>query len=226
MPHMTRATPAIKPPAKKRSNVPDTVNARERILKAAREVFSLNSFKEASTRMVAKQAGVEHPLIHYYFGSKEKLFQTMVEEIYEEFVKDQGTWLDGLDKLSPAKGLALFIDRLLDYTLANPVALQIISLNIVHLGRIEDIPGYRYIILHMARTRRTLEEWLPLQGTSRDIEMFIYCFYSLMITLLGAKTCQAQLLNMDPNGPEYRAWVKEASLTLFLPWFERLITRR
>jgi len=54
-------------------------NARERILKAAREVFAEYSFKTASTRMIAKRAGVEHPMIHYYFGSKEKLFYEMAE---------------------------------------------------------------------------------------------------------------------------------------------------
>jgi hypothetical protein len=56
--------------------------------------------------------------------------------------------------------------------------------------------------------------------------MFIYCFHNLIISLLGAMSCQAQLLNMDPEGNEYRAWVKDASLTLFLPWLERLIARR
>lgn len=72
-------------------------NARERILLAAREVFSSYSFKTASTRMIAKQAGVEHPMIHYYFGSKEKLFYAMAEAIYNETIPAQESWYDGLD---------------------------------------------------------------------------------------------------------------------------------
>lgn len=198
-------------------------NVRERILKASREIFGRYSFKAASTRMVAKQAGVEHPMIHYYFGSKEKLFETMAADMYAGFVGSMETWLVGLERMSPHKGLALFIDRMLDYTLANPDALQIIALNMVHIGGIEEIPGYRYITLHMAKTKRLLEHGLPLRGTSREIEMFIYCFYSQMITLIGARSMHAQLLNMDPDGADYRAWVKEASLTLFLPWLKRLL---
>jgi len=203
----------------------DESTARERIMKAAREVFALHSYKAASTRMVAKQAGVEHPLIHYYFGSKEKLFQAMVEDIYSEFSLVQVTWLDGIERVPPSQGLPVFIDRMLDYTLAHPDALQIIALNMVQIGRIDDIPGYRYITLHMARMRRMLEERLVMRGSNRDIEMFIYCFYSLMINLIGARSCQAQILNMDPLGEEYRAWIKDACLTLFLPWLERLLLR-
>jgi hypothetical protein len=77
----------------------------------------------------------------------------------------------------------------------------------------------------MARMRRMLEERLVMRGSTRDIEMFIYCFYSLMINLIGARSCQAQILNMDPLGEEYRAWIKDASLTLFLPWLERILLR-
>jgi AcrR family transcriptional regulator len=198
-------------------------NVRERILAASREIFGRYSFKAASTRMVARKAGVEHPMIHYYFGSKEKLFETMAAEMYAGFIKSMETWLEGLESMSPRKGLELFIDRMLDFALAQPDALQVIALNMVHIGGIEEIPGYRYITLHMAKTKRLLEESLPLRGASREIEMFIYCFSSQMITHIGARSMHAQLLNMEPDGADYRAWVKEASLTLFLPWLKRLL---
>lgn len=150
----------------------------------------------------------------------------MVEDIYSEFSQVQVTWLDGIERVPPSEGLPVFIDRMLDYTLTHPDALQIIALNMVQIGRIDDIPGYRYITLHMARMRRMLEERLVMRGSNRDIEMFIYCFYSLMVNLIGARSCQAQILNMDPKGEEYRVWIKDASLTLFLPWLERLLLRR
>jgi hypothetical protein len=112
---------------------------------------------------------------------------------------------------------------MLDYTMANPDVLQFSALNMMHIGSIDEIPGFRFIPLNMARMRRILEDKLPLKGTAREIEMFIYCFYSLMISLVGSRTCHAQLLNMDPLGDEYRQWVKDACITLFLPWFERLL---
>jgi AcrR family transcriptional regulator len=210
----------------KHRNSPEAGNARERILKAARQVFALNSYQAATTRMVAKAAHVEHPLIHYYFGSKEKLYEAVTADIYEAYGRAQETWLEGFEHLRPQEGLSIFLDRMIDYHLSDPGALQLVALNMVHIGRLEEIPGHRYIILQMARMRRMLEKRVPLKGSSREIEMFIYCFHNLIISLLGAMSCQAQLLNMDPEGNEYRAWVKDASLTLFLPWLERLIARR
>lgn len=198
-------------------------NVRERILNAAREVFTVYSFKAAGTRMIAKQAGVEHPMIHYYFGSKENLFYAMAEAIYDETLPVQESWYDGLESMSLRDSFGLFIDRMLDYTMNTPDALRIAALNMVNIGNIEEIPGYRFILMNMAAMRRIMEEKLALRGSNREIEMFIYCFYSLMISLVGARSCQAQILNMNPLEEKYRIWVKDASMTLFYPWFKKIL---
>jgi AcrR family transcriptional regulator len=198
-------------------------NVRERILKAAREVFTVYSFKEASTRMIAKQAGIEHPMIHYYFGSKENLFYAMAESLYNETLPVLESWYDGLESMSLQESFALFIDRMLDYTMKTPDALRIAALNAVNIGNIEEIPGYRFIIMSMASMRRIMEEKLALRGSNREIEMFIYCFYSLMISLIGARSCQAQILNMNPLEEKYKIWVKDAAMTLFYPWFKKIL---
>jgi len=203
---------------------PTAENACSRILKAARRVFSLHSFKAASTRTIAQEAGVDHPLIHYHFGSKEKLFEAVTSEIYEEFGQAHLSWLEGLERMRPREGLSLYLDRLLDHNLSNPEALQIIFLNMVHIGRLEEIPGYQYILQHMDRVRRTLEEKIPLHGSRADMKMFIHCFHNLLISLIGARSCQAQILGLDPDGSDYQTWVKQALLLLFLPWLERLIS--
>ena len=201
-------------------------NVRERILKAARDVFTVYPFKEAGTRMIAKQAGVEHPMIHYYFGSKENLFYAMAEDLYHETLSVQEAWLDGMENMSLKEGFELFLDRMLDYTMQNPDALRIAALNVVNIGNLEEIPGYRFIIMSMASMRRIIEEKLSLKGPNREIEMFIYCFYSLMISLIGARSCQAQILNMNPLEEKYRTWVKDASMTLFYPWFKKILVGR
>ena len=201
-------------------------NVRERILKAARDVFTVYPFKEAGTRMIAKQAGVEHPMIHYYFGSKENLFYAMAEDLYHETLSVQEAWLDGMENMSLKEGFELFVNRMLDYTMQNPDALRIAALNVVNIGNLEEIPGYRFIIMSMASMRRIIEEKLSLKGPNREIEMFIYCFYSLMISLIGARSCQAQILNMNPLEEKYRTWVKDASMTLFYPWFKKILVGR
>ena len=202
---------------------PGEEKAKEKILLGAREVFSRHSFKSASTRMIAKAAGIEHPLIHYYFGSKEKLFKAVAEGIYEEYIHANREWLEGLDKMLPKDGFPVYIDRMVEYAYKNPEPLLIIFLNMAQVGVAEEIPGFHYIQLHMEMVQRTIEEKIPLRGSREDSQMFIHCFNNLVISLLGPRKMQAAALNMDPDGKEYRNWVKTALLKLFLPWLEALI---
>lgn len=49
-------------------------DARDRLFKAATEVFLEVGYANASSRMIAERAGVSHTLVNYHFGSKQALF--------------------------------------------------------------------------------------------------------------------------------------------------------
>ena len=49
-----------------------------RIQQSAARLFASRSFETVSTRAIAKEAGVDAALIHHYFGSKEGLFQAVL----------------------------------------------------------------------------------------------------------------------------------------------------
>jgi TetR/AcrR family transcriptional regulator len=59
-------------------------DSRELILRAALRAFSERGFDGASTREIAADAGVNHGLIPYYFGSKRKLWQAAVDLAFGE----------------------------------------------------------------------------------------------------------------------------------------------
>ncbi len=52
---------------------------REQIIDAAMHVFSEKGFTKATNKDVAHEAGITSGLIYYYFESKEKLLEAMVE---------------------------------------------------------------------------------------------------------------------------------------------------
>jgi len=52
-------------------------NASTAILDAAERVFALHGFDGASMRQIATEAGVAQALLHYHFGTKEKLYEAM-----------------------------------------------------------------------------------------------------------------------------------------------------
>jgi AcrR family transcriptional regulator len=62
----------------------EAADSREAILRAALRAFSVRGFDGASTREIAAEAGVNHGLIPYYFGSKGKLWQEAVDLAFGE----------------------------------------------------------------------------------------------------------------------------------------------
>ncbi|HEY1936196.1 MAG TPA: CerR family C-terminal domain-containing protein [Acetobacteraceae bacterium] len=56
---------------------------RQRILRAALQVFAAEGYDGASTRVLAQTAGVNLPAIQYYFGSKEGLYRAVIDHIGE-----------------------------------------------------------------------------------------------------------------------------------------------
>lgn len=57
----------------------DAPKSREAILSAALQTFARYGYDGASMPQIAKLAQVAPPLIHYYFGSKDKLWQETIE---------------------------------------------------------------------------------------------------------------------------------------------------
>lgn len=55
------------------------ISKEENILFAAEELFAEHGFEGTSTREIAKAANVNISMISYYFGSKEKLYEKLVE---------------------------------------------------------------------------------------------------------------------------------------------------
>ncbi len=58
-------------------------NAEEKILTAARKIFLKKGFAATRTRDIATEAGINLALLNYYFRSKKKLFELVMQEKVE-----------------------------------------------------------------------------------------------------------------------------------------------
>jgi TetR/AcrR family transcriptional regulator len=58
----------------------------DRILAAARNVFIAKGMAGARMQDIADEAGINKALLHYYFRSKQKLFETIFKEISLQFL--------------------------------------------------------------------------------------------------------------------------------------------
>ena len=55
--------------------------ARLHIIETAVEVFGVHGFEDASTREIARRAGVNLASLHYYFGTKQELYRACAEHL-------------------------------------------------------------------------------------------------------------------------------------------------
>lgn len=60
--------------------------ARQQLLNAGLKLFTEQGYKPVSTRMIAREAGVDAAMIRYYFGSKVGLFETIIRETFTPII--------------------------------------------------------------------------------------------------------------------------------------------
>jgi len=68
------------------------ISTEEAILAAARWEFELKGFDGARMQEISDRAGINRALLHYYFRSKEKMFEKIFDEALERFLPLLSTW--------------------------------------------------------------------------------------------------------------------------------------
>jgi len=71
------------------TTTPARVEAEEVLLDAAERLLVSVGHASLSTRLVAKEAGVNHGLVHYYFGSMENLLLRVLERFTHQLIDRQ-----------------------------------------------------------------------------------------------------------------------------------------
>jgi len=96
----------------------------EKIYEAARRIFVLKGMEGARMQEIADEAGMNKALLHYYFRSKENLFEAVFKDIFTKFFsRVKGTLFSDI---TAKEKLAIFIDNYIDLITANPYVPQFI----------------------------------------------------------------------------------------------------
>lgn len=90
---------------------------RARMVEAAIDEFAARGFKGASMDAIAARTHTTRALINYYFGSKEKLYIAVLEQVYAEIREAEGQ-LD-LDHLPPPEAVRRIVEFTFNYYLTH-----------------------------------------------------------------------------------------------------------
>ena len=102
-----------------KNNKAETQNTEQKIIEAAQEEFLIKGFDGARTTSIAAKAGVTHAMFHYYFRTKEKIFEKIITQKLELLT---GLIMDSisLENLSLEEKLKRIIDSHIDFVSDNP----------------------------------------------------------------------------------------------------------
>ena len=92
--------------------------AEEKILSAARKIFTTKGMAGARMQDIADEAGINKALLHYYYRDKEKLFETIFLEEAQKFFPKINAIFQSDDPLF--QKIEKFVDEYIDEMLENP----------------------------------------------------------------------------------------------------------
>ena len=114
-----------------RKRNPDETRAR--ILAGAKAEFAENGLAGARVDGIAGRAKANKRMIYHYFGSKEKLYQTVLEEAYLSIRRAEQAL--ALDHHPPTAALELLVRFTWNYYLENPEFLSLVNNENLHRAR-------------------------------------------------------------------------------------------
>ena len=95
----------------------DSAETRARILRAARDVINERGYEAANFQAIASRAGLSRPTMHYYFHTREEIYDCLVAEAYSVVAdciaqaKCEDTLLNQLSAFVAAAYRSGFTDR-------------------------------------------------------------------------------------------------------------------
>lgn len=111
----------------------DADATRQRILEAAKKDFAKNGLGGARVDVIAEKAKANKRMIYHYFGSKEGLFQTVIEHAYVDIrTAEQRLHLDDLE---PKEALEKLVRFTWDYYLKNPEFITLVNSENLHRAK-------------------------------------------------------------------------------------------
>jgi len=117
----------------RKPRIRDAEATKARILEAAKKEFAKNGLGGARVDVIAEKASANKRMIYHYFESKERLFQTVLEDAYIDIrTAEQKLKLDDLE---PKAALTKLVQFTWEYYLKNPEFITLVNSENLHRAK-------------------------------------------------------------------------------------------
>lgn len=170
------------------------------ILVTAEKLFAASGFEGTSVRELAKQAGINIAMVSYYFGSKEKLFESLVE-YRTGYIREKLETLNRDLAMDPLAKVELAIDIYVERIAAFPHFHKILHHELMLAQRSKMHDSISNILVRNTREMQKLIKEGQNKGIFRkvDDELLVVSIIGTITQCMMSKAMTSKLLKLG-NG--------------------------
>jgi len=187
-----------------------------KILAAARRVFGQYGYHGATTRIIAKEVGIDISTLYYHWGEKDDLYEAVIRDITED-IRDQLRQVEKVIHGRPlAERLDISIDMMLDYYFQHPEIANLTSSRYFHKTRhelkwMDSVPNF------ISDIARSMGLHNPDGSVSSRVKMQILGMTMAINNFVSGESFLSSLLELPRE--EYIPLAKETLKFLLIPAF-------
>ena len=201
-------------PLEKARRAPESMKGK--ILTAARRVFGEYSFHGATTRMIAKEVGIDISTLYYHWGEKLDLYEAVIVDINED-LRNKLIDVESVIHGKPLKErMEIAINMTIDYLFENPEISNLVLFRYFGKTRQESrsdiqVPEF---VSGIAKSMN-----LPRDGKNVSVQarMQVLAIMNAMHNFISGKRFFGSMLDLERK--EYIAEVKKTLKFILIPAF-------
>ena len=195
---------------RRKSASQDLEGTRDRILKAAEQVFAEKGYTGARVAEIAKRSGMDKRLIFYYFSNKQGLYSHILEDFFQRAEPVFDEFLRRRKDMSQKLDLARFLENTTEFIQVNRNPVRILFREFLDGGVLlkELLPGRILPIFRLWR------EYYPRffstqRGSQREADHMLLTLGGMSLFYFLVGPLMEQVWEEDPLHPDRLSERKE-----------------
>ncbi len=194
----------------------DPKSMKARILASARRIFGEYGYNNTTTRMIAKDVGIDISTLYYHWGEKQDLYEALLEDVGDEIQHK----LNGIERnvsgQSMARRLEIALDMMCDYLFSHPEVP-----NLILYGYFNKSPNGVTLDIKMSEHIANIAVAMKLAPNKKQISVQararILAVWNTVLNFISAENFFRPML--DTNHADYVQVVKETLKFILVPAF-------
>jgi len=187
-----------------------------RILASARRIFGKHGYNNTTTRMIAKDVGIDISTLYYHWGEKQDLYEAVLEDVGDEIQHK----LNGIERnvsgQSLTQRLEIALDMMCDYLFSHPEVP-----NLILYGYFNKSPNGVTLDIKMSEHIANIAVAMKLAPNKKQISVQararILAVWNTVLNFISAENFFRPML--DTNHADYVQVVKETLKFILVPAF-------